>query len=396
MGKAKNRNAQRIANGQKPKPNVSGKSHKPFIGNAVFTMEDDAIIRGILERYPDTWTLAQIKDALPYSHTFKNITNYLQRLLPTDVINAHANMTGDPSKDDAQKDDAATSGNAREFNWTEHHIYETKNVREVLRRYFPQFGEQYGDWPGLVHERTGMRMTRSQIIRAARQEQLAYAPAVLRRYFPQFGEQYGDWPGLVHERTGMRMTRSQIIRAARQEQLAYAPADWTKAENELLCSDTATFVGERRPDTYVYDLFDYPRTHAQVLEQIANLDRRERMLKESVEEANSAIEQKKEPKRGTRPTTATTPSEPKEASRTVEPAIEERAARKEEDKEGKTMPTKQNANSNHAHENSAEAKNREDFMALSQILMNLSPDTEVHVNIKFANGLSVNFEKGAM
>lgn len=198
MGKAKNRNAQRIANGQKPKPNVSGKSHKPFIGNAVFTMEDDAIIRGILERYPDTWTLAQIKDALPYSHTFKNITNYLQRLLPTDVINAHANMTGDPSKDDAQKDDAATSGNAREFNWTEHHIYETKNVREVLRRYFPQFGEQYG-----------------------------------------------DWPGLVHERTGMRMTRSQIIRAARQEQLAYAPADWTKAENELLCSDTATFVGER-------------------------------------------------------------------------------------------------------------------------------------------------------
>ena len=349
MGKAKNRNAQRIANGQKPKPNVSGKSHKPFIGNAVFTMEDDAIIRGILERYPDTWTLAQIKDALPYSHTFKNITNYLQRLLPTDVINAHANMTGDQSKDDAQKDDAADSGDAREFNWTEHHIYETKNVREVLRRYFPQFGEQYG-----------------------------------------------DWPGLVHERTGMRMTRSQIIRAARQEQLAYAPADWTNAENELLCSDTATFVGERRPDTYVYDLFDYPRTHAQVLEQIANLDRRERMLKESVEEANSVIEQEKEPKRDTRPTTTTTPSEPKKASRTVEPAIEERAARKEEDKEGKTMPTKQNANSNHAHENSAEAKNREDFMALSQILMNLSPDTEVHVNIKFSNGLSVNFEKGAM
>lgn len=335
MGKAKNRNAQRIANGQKPKANISGKSHKPFIGNAVFTMEDDRIIRDILNTHPDTWTLAQIKDALPYSHTFKNITNYLQRLVPPEEIDRHSNMTDVPTQEQAKESPSETGH-------TGHRGYDTQTVREMLKTYFPQLGEQYT-----------------------------------------------QWPELVMEKTGLKMTRSQIIRTARQNQFAYAPNDWTETENELLRSDGDTFLSDKHPETYVHDIFEYPRTHGQVLRQIENLRNREAMLHQ-VERDATCVEERR-------------PME-KPAPKPKKPPVQRQAPttvpkrRPDKQKEENAMPKTQTATQNTVTNNTTdiEAKNREDFIALSNILMNLTPDTEVHVNIKFANGLTVNFEKGAM
>ena len=40
-------------------------------------------------------------------------------------------------------------------------------------------------------------------------------------------------------------------------------------------------------------------------------------------------------------------------------------------------------------------KNREDFRQLSDILMSLSPDVTLHIDIKFPDGMAIRFDREA-
>ena len=133
MGKAKNRNAERISNGRKPKPTrtSNGDDQKPFIGNNVFTMEDHDIIKRIVSENPDTWTLQQIKNALPYTHTLKNIANYLLKLFPQNVIDAHANLRPLETETPADAQDVAPAvDKQKEALETQRKEFETKTEEE--------------------------------------------------------------------------------------------------------------------------------------------------------------------------------------------------------------------------------------------------------------------------
>lgn len=239
MGKAKNRNAERVSHGQKPKPAraSSGNGQKPFIGNNVFTMEDHDIIVRITSENPDTWTLQQIKSALPYTHTMKNIANYLLRLFPQSVIDAHANLQP-PEDETPMEAQATTSGTGRT---TDHANPTTK-----------QF---------------------------------------IARMFPHLGDGYKAWPELVQKNTGIRMTRAQIIRQARAMSLAYEPQAWTETENELLEESYETLINDGYPDTHVYELFEFPRTKESAIRQIAKLSKQKEALEMQRKEFETKTEE---------------------------------------------------------------------------------------------------------
>lgn len=248
MGKAKNRNAERISHGQKPKPAKasSGNGQKPFIGNNVFTMEDHDIIVRITSENPDTWTLQQIKNALPYTHTMKNIANYLLRLFPQSVIDAHANLQPPEDETPVETQDIA-SGVGRT---TDHANPTTK-----------QF---------------------------------------IARMFPHLGDDYKAWPELVQKNTGIRMTRAQIIRQARSMSLAYEPQAWTETENELLEESYETLINDGLPDTHVYELFEFPRTKEAVVRQIAKLSKQKEALEKQRKELEEPIKEDIEMNENTR------------------------------------------------------------------------------------------------
>ena len=92
MSKPKNRNAERIRNGKRPQKVCKSAKNKPFIGNNVFTTEDIDIVKRFTDAHPDDWTLQEIKDILPNTHTLKNISNFLLRMFPQQVIDEHAAM----------------------------------------------------------------------------------------------------------------------------------------------------------------------------------------------------------------------------------------------------------------------------------------------------------------
>lgn len=239
MGKAKNRNAERISNGRKPKPTrtSNGDDQKPFIGNNVFTMEDHDIIKRIVSENPDTWTLQQIKNALPYTHTLKNIANYLLKLFPQDVIDAHANLRPLETETPADAQDVAPA----------------------------------------VEQTTGYANTTTK--------------QFIERMFPHLGDNYGAWPELVQKHTGVHMTRTQIIRQARAMSLAYEPQTWTDTENELLEENYQTFIDDGFPDTHVYDLFEFPRTKDAVLQQIVKLSKQKEALETQRKEFETKTEE---------------------------------------------------------------------------------------------------------
>lgn len=89
MGKSHNRNQQKLNDNRVI--NVTGakgsSKNKPFIGVNVYTKEDDAIIKHMLQD-PD-WSVSKIKDALPYKHTTRNIMNKLLQFCSQKEIYAH-------------------------------------------------------------------------------------------------------------------------------------------------------------------------------------------------------------------------------------------------------------------------------------------------------------------
>lgn len=290
MGKARNRNAERVKKGMQPKPNVSGRSaNKPFIGNNVFTMEDQAIIEQVVRDNPEGWTLQSIKDALPYAHTMKTIANYMLRMFPQHVIDQHAALPQQSAEDETPVSET------------------TDFASEELDR-------------------------------------------CVRELYPAFGPEYPRWKSLARNHFGITTSRADIIARAKELGVTYEGDTWTSTEDELLPECMERFENDGESEDYIYDWFETPRSKYAVMQHLR---------------AITSQAKKQKP-----------PAKPKACAGTT-------------GKENDTMP---NENQKPATTHDTE-KDRQAFLDLSNLLMNLSPHVTIHVDIKFPDGMNIRFDR---
>lgn len=298
MSKPKNRNAERIRNGKQPHNICKTAKNKPFIGNNVFTTEDIEIVKRFTDAHPKDWTLQEIKDILPNTHTLKNINNFLLRMFPQHVIDKHAAMP-QPVRETAKPKDKPNTG--------------PKN--EELAR---------------------MRID-----------------CWVQQLFPYLGPSYPNYPDVMHKYTGLEVSNDEIIDHAAKLGVSYIEPMWTTAEDELLIDCKDNLLTDGNADWHIYiDTFDSKRSKYQVLNRISMLEQTSPAPKKTDNEQTSA-------------------------------AIDDTTT----EKENNAMTDNTNA-TNHD-------KDRDDFRQLSDILMNLSPDVTLHVDIKFPDGMAIRFDREA-
>lgn len=298
MSKPKNRNAERIRNGKQPHNICKTAKNKPFIGNNVFTTEDIEIVKRFTDAHPKDWTLQEIKDILPNTHTLKNVSNFLLRMFPQQVIDEHAAMP-QPVRETAKPKDKPNTG--------------PKN--EELAR---------------------MRID-----------------CWVQQLFPYLGPSYPNYPDVMRKYTSLDVSNDEVIAHAAKLGVSYIEPMWTTAEDELLIDCKDDLLTDGNADWHIYiDTFDSKRSKYQVLNRISVLEQTPPAPKETDNEQNSAV-------------------------------IDDTTT----GKENNAMTDNNNA-TNHD-------KDRDDFRQLSDILMNLSPDVTLHVDIKFPDGMAIRFDREA-
>lgn len=300
MSKPKNRNAKRIRNGKRPQKVCKSAKNKPFIGNNVFTTEDIDIVKRFTETYPDNWTLQEIKDILPNAHTLKNVSNFLLRMFPQQVIDEHAAM---PQPVRETTEPAETPN--------------TKPKNEELAR---------------------MRID-----------------CWIQQLFPYLGPSYPNYPDIMLKYTGLDVSNDQVIARAAKLGVTYVEPMWTTAEDELLIDCKDDLLTDGNADWHIYaDTFDTKRSKYQVINRIDLLEQ------------------------------APTAPEDKQGDDTIDGTTIE--------KENDAMTDSTNTDTTAIDTTD---KNREDFRQLSDILMSLSPDVTLHIDIKFPDGMAIRFDREA-
>lgn len=298
MSKPKNRNAERIRNGKQPHNICKTAKNKPFIGNNVFTTEDIEIVKRFTDAHPKDWTLQEIKDILPNTHTLKNINNFLLRMFPQHVIDKHAAMP-QPVRETAKPKDKPNTGPKNE---------ELARIRIDC-------------W--------------------------------VQQLFPYLGPSYPNYPDVMRKYTGLEVSNDEVIDHAAKLGVSYIEPMWTTAEDELIIDCKDNLLTDGNADWHIYiDTFDSKRSKYQVLNRISVLEQTSPAPKETDNEQTSA-------------------------------AIDDTTT----EKENNAMTDNTNA-TNHD-------KDRDDFRQLSDILMNLSPDVTLHVDIKFPDGMAIRFDREA-
>ena len=299
MSKPKNRNAERIRNGKRPQKVCKSAKNKPFIGNNVFTTEDIDIVKRFTETYPDDWTLQEIKDILPNAHTLKNVSNFLLRMFPQQVIDEHAAMP-QPVRETAEPTKTPN----------------TKPKNEELAR---------------------MRID-----------------CWVQQLFPYLGPSYPNYPDVMRKYTGLDVSNDQVIAHAAKLGVTYVEPMWTTDEDELLIDCRDDLLTDGNADWHIYaDTFDTKRSKYQVVNRIGLLEQ-----------------------------APTAPENEQDDDTIDDTAIE---------KENNAMTNSTNANTTTTDND----KNREDFRQLSDILMSLSPDVTLHIDIKFPDGMAIRFDREA-
>lgn len=300
MSKPKNRNAKRIRNGKRPQKVCKSAKNKPFIGNNVFTTEDIDIVKRFTETYPDNWTLQEIKDILPNAHTLKNVSNFLLRMFPQQVIDEHAAMP-QPVRETTKPAETPN----------------TKPKNEELAR---------------------MRID-----------------CWIQQLFPYLGPSYPNYPDIMPKYTGLDVSNDQVIARAAKLGVTYVEPMWTTAEDELLIDCKDDLLTDGNADWHIYaDTFDTKRSKYQVINRIDLLEQ------------------------------APTAPEDKQSDDTIDGTTIE--------KENDAMTDSTNTDTTAIDTTD---KNREDFRQLSDILMSLSPDVTLHIDIKFPDGMAIRFDREA-
>lgn len=306
MSKPKNRNAERIRNRKRPQNVYKTAKNKPFIGNNVFTTEDIDIVKRFTEAHPDDWTLQEIKDILPNAHTLKNVSNFLLRMFPQQVIDEHAAMP-QPVRENAEP-------------------AKTPNTK-IIRPGKPTKEE-------LAHMRVD---------------------CWIQQLFPYLGASYPNYPDVMRKYTGLDMSNDQVIARAAELGVPYIEPVWTTAEDELLIDCKDDLLADGNADWHIYsDTFDTKRSKYQVINRIDLL-----MQVPPVSEDGQ-----------------------------TDDTIDDTATEKEND----AMTDSTNTNTTATDTTD---KNREDFRQLSDILMSLSPDVTLHIDIKFPDGMAIRFDREA-
>lgn len=300
MSKPKNRNAERIRNGKQPHNICKTAKNKPFIGNNVFTTEDIEIVKRFTDAHPKDWTLQEIKDILPNTHTLKNVSNFLLRMFPQQVIDEHAAMP-QPVRETAKPAKTPNTG--------------PKNEE-------------------LAHMRID---------------------CWVQQLFPYLGPSYPNYPDVMRKYTSLDVSNDEVIAHAAKLGVSYIEPMWTTAEDELLIDCKDDLLGDGNADWHIYtDTFDTKRSKYQVLKRISLLEH----------------------------------MPPASENGQDDDAVDGTTMEKEND----TMTDSTNTNNANATNHD---KNRDDFRQLSDILMNLSPDVTLHVDIKFPDGMAIRFDREA-
>lgn len=302
MSKPKNRNAERIRNGKRPQNVCKSAKNKPFIGNNVFTTEDIDIVKRFTDAHPDDWTLQEIKDILPNAHTLKNVSNFLLKMFPQQVIDEHAAMS-QPVRETAEPKDAPST--------------KTKPTKEELAR---------------------MRVD-----------------CWIQQFFPYLGPSYPNYSGVIRKCEGIEVSNDEVVARAAELGASYVEPMWTAAEDELVIDCKADLLTDGNADWHIYtDTFDTKRSKYQVIKRISLLAHTQPAPNEMDDEQ-------------------------------TDDAIDDTTTEKEND----TMTD--NTDTIVANND----KNREDFRQLSDILMSLSPDVTLHIDIKFPDGMAIRFDREA-
>ena len=300
MSKPKNRNAERIRNGKRPQKVCKSAKNKPFIGNNVFTTEDIDIVRRFTEAHPDDWTLQEIKDILPNAHTLKNVSNFLLRMFPQQVIDEHAAMP-QPVRETTEPAKTLNTGPKNE---------------ELAHMRIDCWGQQL---------------------------------------FPYLGPSYPNYPDVMRKYTGLDVSNDEVIAHAAKLGVSYVEPVWTTAEDELLIDCRNDLLTDGNADWHIYaDTFDTKRSKYQVINRIGLLEQ------------------------------APTAPENEQGDDTIDDTTIE--------KENDAMTDSTNTDTTATDTTD---KNREDFRQLSDILMSLSPDVTLHIDIKFPDGMAIRFDREA-
>lgn len=159
MGKAHNRNKSKKQNGR-PMNVMSGGKGKGFIGSNVFTMDDEAIIDKIIQ--DPNWCINDIKEQLPYSHSIKNIINFLQTKLSPEEINNHATApsVAPTSPNETQSPTAPKQPDPTRNRWS-------KEETEIVTTYYPILGPHGQRWSDLLPHRTKSAIKQHAIMNKA-------------------------------------------------------------------------------------------------------------------------------------------------------------------------------------------------------------------------------------
>lgn len=307
MSKPKNRNAERIRNGKQPHNICKTAKNKPFIGNNVFTTEDIEIVKRFTDAHPKDWTLQEIKDILPNTHTLKNVSNFLLRMFPQQVIDEHAAMP-QPVRETAK----------------------TENTPEDTETKRPK------------------KTTKEELARMR-------VDCWIQQFFPYLGPSYPTYSGTIRRLEGIEISNDEVITRAAELGVSYVEPMWTAAEDELAIDCKVDLLTDGNVGWHIYtDIFDTKRSKYQVLKRISLLEHM--------------------------------PPAPENGQ--DDDAIDGATIEKEND----TMTNSTNTNNANATNHD---KDRDDFRQLSDILMNLSPDVTLHVDIKFPDGMAIRFDREA-
>lgn len=302
MSKPKNRNAERIRNGKQPHNICKTAKNKPFIGNNVFTTEDIEIVKRFTDAHPKDWTLQEIKDILPNTHTLKNINNFLLRMFPQHVIDKHAAMP-QPVRETA----------------------ETENTPEDTEMKRPK------------------KPTKEELARMR-------VDCWIQQFFPYLGPSYPAYSDTIRRLEGIEISNDEVVARAAELGVSYVEPMWTAAEDELAIECKVDLLTDGNVGWHIYTAtFDTKRSKYQVLKRISLLEHM--------------------------------PPAPENGQ--DNDAVDGTTTRKENN----AMTDNTNA-TNHD-------KDRDDFRQLSDILMNLSPDVTLHVDIKFPDGMAIRFDREA-
>lgn len=229
-----------------------------------------------------------------------------------------------------------------------------KNVSNFLLRMFSQqIIDEHAAMPQPVRETAEPAKTPNT---GPNNEELAHMriDCWTQQLFPYLGPSYPNYPDVMRKYTGLDVSNDEVIAHAAKLGVSYVEPMWTTAEDELLIDCKDDLLTDGNADWHIYaDTFDTKRSKYQVINRIGLL-----------EQAPTAPEDEQ-----------------------TDDAIDDTTTEKEND----AMTDSTNTDTTVTDSE----KNREDFRQLSDILMSLSPDVTLHIDIKFPDGMAIRFDREA-